>query len=222
MGITSVWGISPHDGSVISALEPRMRPLIESVRALPESREAWQRWAVEPLPDWRSWYGRGDDAGRGALPERERERIDALIESFHGLTRAGPFDELYDGRCEGDDFSILADVWSDDFGQLVPFLAVHSKDYAVPALFHAIGSERAALIPGWTGNFVLSAAQVRQSLPQIEAVFSFTAEQRAAAEDQLWLDVRPGEESVLDGPLRCWREAAAHGLGLCGAAVHVW
>ncbi|QHC21726.1 hypothetical protein [Streptomyces sp. GS7] len=222
MGITSAWGISPHDDSVISALEPRMRPLIESVRALPESRERWQRWAAEPLPDWRGWYGRGGGAGRAAMPERERERIDALIDSFHDLTRAGPFDEFYDGRDDDDDFSILNDVWSDDFGELVPFLAVHSKDYAVPALFHAIGSRRAALIPGWIGNFVLSAEQVRQSLPQIEAAFSFTAKQRAAAEDQLWLDERPGEESVLDGPLRCWREAAAHGLGLCGAAVHVW
>jgi hypothetical protein len=102
-----------------------------------------------------------------------------------------------------------------------PYFGVYTEDYAVAALFHALGPDRAALLPGWCGDFLLTSAEVRASLPQVEAAFAFTEQERAAAEAAVWLDDRD-DEPVLAGPLRCWRDAAAAGLGLCGAAIHVY
>ncbi|UNO42679.1 hypothetical protein [Streptomyces sp. MST-110588] len=220
MGFTSAWLITSHDDDFIRDLEPRMRELIDTARALPASRAGWERWAAEPLPDWRSWYRNG---GGGDQAVREQaDRVRERAESFFGLTSAGQFDELYDGRGPDDDFSVMTDVWGRHDEQVRPFAAVHSKEYPVAALFHALGSRRAALIPGWLGTFLLSAEQVRESLPRIEAAFSFSDEERALAEEQIWLDEDPGQEGVLDGPPRCWRQAAAHGLGLCGVYVHIY
>ena len=55
----------------------------------------------------------------------------------------------------------------------------------------------------------------------MEQALTSTPEERAAAEDQDWLDRLPDEEPVLDGPLRQWRQATEEGLGLCGVSLIV-
>ncbi|MGW0186324.1 hypothetical protein ACWDV7_11290 [Streptomyces sp. NPDC003362] len=84
---------------------------------------------------------------------------------------------------------------------------------------------RAGLLPRadrGCGNFLLTSAEVRRTLPAVERALTFTPEARAAAEDQDWLDHGDDEESVPDGPLRMWRQAAADGRGLCGASVVIY
>ncbi|WP_189600639.1 hypothetical protein [Streptomyces lateritius] len=117
-------------------------------------------------------------------------------------------------------FHIVDDVWQ---GQSLDgmFISVHSKQYAVASLFHALGPDRAALLPGWCGNFLLTSAEVRTYLPRVEHALSFGTVERALADAQDWLHYSKGEESVLDGPLRVWRAAAQSGLGLCGVALHL-
>lgn len=87
------------------------------------------------------------------------------------------------------------------------------------SFFHAVGPDRAALLPGWCGTFLLTSAEVRATLPDVERALAFRPVDRAVAERRDWLEYSAGEESVLDGPLRLWRLAARRGLGLCGVSV---
>ncbi|MEU0402383.1 hypothetical protein ABZ318_19510 [Streptomyces sp. NPDC006197] len=207
MGFTSAWAISSHTDEVVTDLGPRLLPAMRADRAHPDAGRRWSAWQRQPLPDHRTWYS-PDGEARDA------------IASFQALTAPGRHvDDVCDGSTDPS-FHVLDDVWEgqDEDGM---FISVHHKEYAVSSLFHAIGPTRAALLPGWCGTFLLSAAQVRASLPLVERALTLAPTERAAVEDQDWLDYTEGEESVLDGPLRVWRAAARQGLGLCGVAVHL-
>ncbi|MFG3016785.1 hypothetical protein ACGFZB_41310 [Streptomyces cinerochromogenes] len=214
MGITSAWSISAHDDDFISALAPRLLPLIAAERDEPFAREHWNRWRREPLPDYRTWWK--------PFGQSCRREADAL-NSFMELTASGEHvQKMYDGLSPDDDFSLLTDVWdlvtdADDI-----FISVQSKEFALRSFFHAIGPDRAALLPGWCGNFLLTSAEVRKTLPAVEQALGFTAKERSEAEDQDWLDYSDDEESVLDGPLRIWRRATADARGLCGVSVTIY
>ncbi|NUQ96145.1 MAG: hypothetical protein HOY79_06130 [Streptomyces sp.] len=211
MGFTSAWSISAHDDSFIGTLAPRLLPLIAAERDEPLARERWERWRREPLPDFRTWWKPGWSGGREA---------DAL-DSFLELTAGGKHvQKMYDGL-PPDDFSLLTDVWDLVTGPEEIFVSVQSKEFALRSFFHAIGPRRASLLPGWCGNFLLTSAEVHETLPALERELGFTPQERAAVEAQDWLDYRKDEESVMDGPLRIWRHAAAHGRGLCGVSVVV-
>ncbi|MET9954337.1 hypothetical protein ABZ135_22710 [Streptomyces sp. NPDC006339] len=213
MGFTSAWGISAHPDPVIARLAPRLLPAIEADREAPGARARWDAWRRAPLPDHRTWYGGGTGGGT-ATADRE------AIESFRYLTAPGTrVDELCAG-VRDPDFYVVDDLWDgQDLDHI--FVSVHAKDYAVTSLFHAVGPARAALLPGWCGNFLLTADETRRALPRVEAALAFRPAERAAAEDKDWLYYAAGEESVLDGPLRVWRAAVRDGLGLCGVALHL-
>ncbi|MGP9022957.1 hypothetical protein ACT1U9_31705 [Streptomyces sp. BR1] len=214
MGVTSAWSISAHDDSFIGTLAPRLLPLIAAERDEPFVRERWDRWQREPLPDFRTWW-----RPFGLSDAREAD----ALHSFHELTASGEHvQKMYDGLSPEDDFCLLTHVWDLVTGREDLFVSVQSKEFALRSFFHAIGPDRAALLPGWCGNFLLTSAEVRQTLPVIERALGFSPEERAAAEDQDWLDYSDNEESVLHGPLRMWRQAAADGRGLCGVSVIVY
>ncbi|WP_328398584.1 hypothetical protein OHS70_17590 [Streptomyces sp. NBC_00390] len=206
MGFSSAWAITAHTDEVMAELLPRVRPLITRQQLQEDTRREWRAWCADPLPDHRQW----DPLWRD--PERGR----ALM-GFLRLTSAAPLDELHSGDCTFD----LYDVWEQAADEVRPWFGIHCKEYAVSALFHAIGLRRAALLPGWCGDFALDAQDVRGSLPAVERALTFTPRERAAAEVRIWLDEGPEDESVLDGPLRCWQQAAEAGLGLLGASVHL-
>ncbi|MFF5970159.1 hypothetical protein ACFY7C_01405 [Streptomyces sp. NPDC012769] len=213
MGFMSAWGVSAHPDPVIARLAPRLLPAMKADREAPGARDRWRAWRQAPLPDHRTWYagfgGRGRSAAEGEA-----------IESFRTLTAPGArVDELC-GGISAPDFSVVDDVWDGQDLDHV-FVSVHSKEYAVSSLLHAIGPDRAALLPGWCGNFLLTADEARRALGRMEAALAFGAAERAAAEDQDWLYYSAGEESVLDGPLRVWRAAVRDGLGVCGVALHL-
>ncbi|MER7767177.1 hypothetical protein [Kitasatospora sp. NPDC096140] len=210
MGFTSIWAISSHPDAFIADLAPLLLPAMEADRSEPHVQRRWERWQQAPLPDHRTWYG---SSGHPAAD-------DAAVRSFLDLTVPGRHvDDLCSGTVDPD-FSAIENVWTDRADENI-FVSVNSKDYAVQSFFHAIGPARATLLPGWCGNFLLTSAEVRRTLPDVERALTFTDAERAAAEAQDWLHYYPGKECVLDGPLRLWRSAAASGLGLCGLAVHI-
>ncbi|GAA3841963.1 hypothetical protein GCM10022403_087570 [Streptomyces coacervatus] len=213
MGFTSAWSISAHDDAFIAALAPRLLPLIAADRDQPLARERWDRWRREPLPDFRTWW-----KPFGHSCSREADALD----SFSELTAAGDHvQKMYDGLTPEDGSPLLTDIWNLVTGAGDIFVSVQSKEFALRSFFHAIGPARAAALPGWCGNFLLTAAEVRQTLPALEQALDFTPPERAKAEAQDWLDYHNDEESVLDGPLRMWQHAASHGHGLCGLSVLV-
>lgn len=213
MGFTSAWSISAHDDTFIGTLAPRLLPLIAADRDQPLARERWDRWQRAPLPDFRTWW-----KSFGHSCSREADALD----SFHELTASGSHvQKMYDGLTLKDDFPLLTDIWDLVTGPKDIFVSVHNKEFALRSFFHAIGPSRAAALPGWCGNFLLTSAEIRQALPAVEQALDFTPQERATAEAQDWLDYHDDEESVLDGPLRMWRHAAAQGCGLCGLSVLV-
>ncbi|ANP50670.1 hypothetical protein J2Z21_004428 [Streptomyces griseochromogenes] len=200
MGITTAWSISAHDdGYLGNELAPRFLPLIEAERNEPLARERWARWTTGD-----TWPGEPS-------------------EDFLELVRGGDHvQKMYDGLSADDPFSVLHDVWDQEgIGDRL-FISVQSKDWAVWSFFHAIGPARAALLPGWCGNFLLTSAEVRDTLPRLERALTFDPAERAAARRRDWLGYSPEEESVLDGPLRMWRLAAQAGMGLCGVSLTIY
>ncbi|ROQ36370.1 hypothetical protein EDD98_5466 [Streptomyces sp. PanSC19] len=211
MGFTSAWAISSHTDEAVADLAPRLLPAMRADRAHPDAGRRWSAWQREPLPDHRTWFS--PDGGNGEAW--------GAIESFQALTAPGHHVDEMCGGSTDPSFCVLDDVWEGQ-GEDGMFISVHRKEYAVSSLFHALGPARAALLPGWCGTFLLSAAQVRESLPRVERALTFTPAGRAAAEGRDRLDYGENEESVLDGPLRVWRTAARRGLGLCGVAAHLY
>ncbi|MFF3621008.1 hypothetical protein [Streptomyces sp. NPDC002467] len=213
MGFTSAWAISSHSDAFIAGLSPLLLPAMEADRAAQGARQRWERWQRAPLPDYETWCVPAASPARTAADA-------AAVESFRELTAPGDnVEEACFGRVEPD-FYVVDDMWAEQERDGI-FISVHSKEYAVASLFHAIGPARAALLPGWCGNFLLTSGQVRQSLPSVERALSFTDSERAAAQARDWLYYSANQEHVLDGPLRIWRTAAREGLGLCGVAVHL-
>ncbi|GAA1928464.1 hypothetical protein GCM10009753_72780 [Streptantibioticus ferralitis] len=167
MGFTGAWMITAHEDVVIAELAPRFLSAIETERAEPKAQERWERWRGAPLPDYRTWWRTFGGADRRS-PESQ-----ALL-SFTELTCAG---RHIDDACYGvgdDPFWVTDDVWARQPGPDTGFYCVHSKEYPISSFFHAIGPDRAAQLPVWCGNFLLTAAEVRQSLPQVERALAFT------------------------------------------------
>ncbi|MFE6834951.1 hypothetical protein ACFVFI_08930 [Streptomyces sp. NPDC057705] len=213
MGFTSAWAISSHTDDDVARLAPRLLPAMRADRLQPEARRRRLEWQRAPLPNHDTWH-----APAGS-PDATLADVHA-VESFRALMAPGRHvDEVCDGTADPS-FYVVDDVW-DGQSRDGMFISVHSKDYAVASFFHAVGPARAALLPGWCGNFLLTSTEVRRHLPLVERALSFTAADRAAAQAQDWLDYSEGEEHVLEGPLRVWRTAARSGSGLCGLSVHL-
>ena len=209
MGVTGAWTISALEGPVIAELSPRFLPIIEAEGSDPDARRRWNEWQRAPLGDYRKWSHTDSPWSEG-------------LRAFHELTWIS---ERVGSACYGsvgDKFCVIADVWERQPEPDQMYFCVKRKENPVAALFHAIGPERAAQLPGWCGNFLLAPAEVRESLPQVERALTFNPEERHAIDDQDWLDYDSDEENIVDGPLRVWRWAAATGLGLCGLATYVY
>ncbi|MGW3039864.1 hypothetical protein ACWC9T_07365 [Kitasatospora sp. NPDC001159] len=104
---------------------------------------------------------------------------------------------------------------------------VARKASPVAALFYALGADSAALLPGWCGDFLLTADGVRAALPDAERALRLDGERRASVLDRIaeWMtgmgdDPEFAAGDLLDGPLRVLQHAAKAGLGV--AAFTRW
>lgn len=92
------------------------------------------------------------------------------------------------------------------------------------ALYHGLGAEAAAQLPGSFGDFLLRADEVRGVLPHAEAVLAVTGPRRTEvlARIDAWLSAMSAAPAGFDsaellaGPLRVLRHAAATGAGALG------
>ncbi|WP_434594549.1 hypothetical protein [Streptomyces sp. A5-4] len=104
-----------------------------------------------------------------------------------------------------------------------PFTAAARGAGPAAALCYGLGAEAAAALPGWFGDFLLTADAVRGVLPQVEAVLGVSGHRRTEvlARIEAWLRGIGGGDGgdaaeLLDGPVRVLREAAAVGAGAVG------
>jgi hypothetical protein len=103
------------------------------------------------------------------------------------------------------------------------FAAAVCKGDPAVALCYGLGAEAAARLPGWFGDFLLTAAEVRAVLPHAESVLAVAGPRRTEilARIDAWMSAMsddPGFDAhtLLDGPLRVLRYAAANGMGAVG------
>ncbi|MGA5822472.1 hypothetical protein ACPC54_31985 [Kitasatospora sp. NPDC094028] len=139
------------------------------------------------------------------------ERGELGLDELEALA-SGPF---------GLDVEAMYAVW-EDCGDLRPYGAVSARNrFPMLGLAHALGPARMAELPGWFGDLVLSPAEVRATLPTVEAVFALDGAERAEAErravEALW-SADPVRD-LFDTAVPIWRTAAAGGHGLIGAQI---
>ncbi|MET7715081.1 hypothetical protein [Streptomyces sp. NPDC005407] len=103
------------------------------------------------------------------------------------------------------------------------FVAAARKGDPAVALCYGLGAEAAARLPGWFGDFLLTAAEARAVLPHAESVLAVAGPRRTEilARIDAWMSAMsdaPGFDArtLLDGPLGVLRYAAANGLGAVG------
>ncbi|WP_405999236.1 hypothetical protein [Streptomyces sp. NBC_00829] len=103
------------------------------------------------------------------------------------------------------------------------FVAAARKGDPATALCYGLGAQDAARLPGWFGDFLLTAAEVRAVLPHVESVLAVTGPRRTEilARVDAWMSAMSDEPefaayTLLEGPLRVLWYAAAHGTGAVG------
>ncbi|MFG3252662.1 hypothetical protein [Streptomyces sp. NPDC048172] len=206
MSSSGLWVVGAMSGADIARLAPDTVPAIRHAAASPVLAAAWRRWERDAAP------------GGGAVPvwREDGYNTDEALRLLD-MVNGSPLDAL-------DSLGALdvIDWWNELDTDIEPFTSSARKDNPVAALFHALGPERAAALPGCLGDAVLTAAELRAALPRVEAALAFTAPERetALARAADWPEAED-PAALLDEPLRVLREAAASALGLFTARIWI-
>ncbi|MFI1518382.1 hypothetical protein [Kitasatospora cineracea] len=198
-------------------------------------------WVVVALPD--DELGRLSALDEGLfVPPAEVEGERAWWEAVHERARAGGVvhrlwedeDAVRLGQVVGGWYA-EADALEEFRGAVLErveerrpegfFAAVTRKAFPFWALAYGVGPRAVLGLPGWSGEFALTADQLRCRMPEFEAALEWSEEEREQVLDRVraWL-VGIGDapdypaEELLDGPLRVVRWAADRGWGVAGAA----
>ncbi|MEU4150520.1 hypothetical protein [Streptomyces sp. NPDC026659] len=134
---------------------------------------------------------------------------------------------FFDGcQDDSDPVEALGDAVMDAFppqGEEGLFAAVARKASPFSALAYALGPDAMLRLPGWFGDFLLSAEEVRARLPAAEEALALTGTRRRDVAERIhrWMtglgdDPDHDAEALLDGPLRVLRHAARTGQGAAG------
>ena len=214
MGVSGMWVIGGMDEKHVTELAPRFHSVVATHAARPDRQAAWRAWcdgqALVPglFPDTRPGYA------NMVAPH-------TAVAAFHALAGDMPWDDP-----GAEDLDVLrGDIYDDG---VKGFCVVVRKGSPVAALFHGIGPARAQLLPGWFGNFLLAPDEVMALRSQVEGALAIPVGERSVVLERVrdWLNGMGDSgdedaEDLLDGPLRCFREAAGGGLGLCGSQTWV-
>ncbi|MEU9400173.1 hypothetical protein [Streptomyces sp. NPDC048242] len=159
------------------------------------------------------------------------ESLFSASESSPGSWAAGAdacrLSAFFDGcQDHSDAVEALGDAVMDAFppeGAEGLFAAVARKAGPFSALAYALGPDAVLGLPGWFGDFLLPAEEVRARLPEAEEALDLTGARRREAVERIhrWMtalgdDPDHDAEALLDGPLRVLRHAARTGQGAAG------
>ncbi|KOV77890.1 hypothetical protein ADL02_26155 [Streptomyces sp. NRRL WC-3723] len=197
--------------------DERTRDLLSAaVQASPSPPASTHADVTRGLAWWRSTartslFSSSKTAAGGWVADEDAFRLSAF------------FDSCYD---DSDPVEALRDAVMDQFppeGDEGLFTAVARKASPFSALAYALGPDAVLRLPGWFGDFLLDAAQVRAQLPAAEEALALTGTQRRDAVERIhaWMtglgdDPDHDVDELLDGPLRVLRHAARTGQGAAG------
>lgn len=211
MSWTGRWTIAAINDADVRRLRKRFDAVVNARRSDPAVVEAWRRWAAGPSLE-PGYFPDGDSSDLFRVAPRPS--VTAFMELACGWPVAAPSDPDLVRECR--------DAWD---LRVEPFGFTCRKDHPVAALFHGIGPERAALLPGWFGDFILSAKEVRRTQAQVERALGSEPITRITSVIPIreWLhgmgedtSSDPEIAALLYGPSRLWQNAASLGLGLVG------
>jgi hypothetical protein len=210
MGVWSVVAIRDED---VRRFAPLLRPLIEAAAGDPATAERYRWWAAAP------------ERVRGFRPSPPGSRRLELNEESESF-RCIPAHPLGETRAADPECAVTR--CQDAYVRAVePFVAVTRRCDPVAALFHGLGPARAAALPGFFGDFILSSDEAGAALPALRAALTFRpgAEREAAtARMRDWLfnlgDADQEPDELFGGLLPCWEHAVRLGLGLSGVTEH--
>ncbi|TQK52635.1 hypothetical protein FBY35_3078 [Streptomyces sp. SLBN-118] len=201
MSFTRVWAIGAVPDADVAALPGRFAHLEGE-------------WTTPPgyAEDLAWWLGGGDrEPYFTPAPTPEAHRFAAFARS------GGPSAPAVAAMKEA-----AMDLLRDAEGEAAFAAAARKGDPAV-ALCYGLGAQAVARLPGWFGDFLLTAAEVRAVLPHAESVLAVTGPRRAEVIGRIdaWMSAMSDEpgfdaRTLLDGPLRVLRYAAGHGTGAVG------
>jgi hypothetical protein len=195
-------------------------------------------WLVTTVPEERvrEWHGRF--AGALAQEAAARRKMFAwwrtvaeepFVESSHDLWRLTDIGlRFLEASYAQTDEELAGEIMAaaDAAGEEGRFVASARKGSPAAALAYALGCAEAARLPGALGEFLLSRADVLPALAEAEQVLDLSGERRASVAERIgqWLEAgadEPGFDAVtlLDGPLRLFRRAAAEHTGLAGTVL---
>ncbi|MFG1808161.1 hypothetical protein [Streptomyces sp. NPDC049040] len=204
MSTSCWWAVGALGDEEVARIARVALPVIKEMGERASAREAWSRWERDAA--------RGGGAVQVWRPDGyntdEAHHLDDML-------NASPFDALENSR----ELHVMR-LWESFDESVEPFLASVRKDNPVTALFHGLGPKRAGVLPGWAGDAVLTAAEVRRHLDAVESVLALPAAEREQVLDRI--DDWPGHKDsadILDQPLRVWRHAASAGLGLLSSRI---
>ncbi|MEU9974725.1 hypothetical protein [Streptomyces sp. NPDC051014] len=210
MSVTGVWVVG-------TVPDERARDLLS--RAVPESsptrltagcdvsaeRARWRAKAPESL------FKPSTTAPGSWTADDDAFRLSAFIDSCYDDSEHA--ESLRDA---------VMDEFPPDAGQGL-FAAVARKAGPFSALAYALGPDAVMRLPGWFGDFLLDAEQVRARLPAVEETLALTGVRRREAIEriQVWMtglgdDPDHDADELLDGPLRVLHHAVRTGQGAAG------
>lgn len=206
MGMSGCWLVGALGEADVAELAPLAVPAIEATAARAAAVGTWARWE------------RDAERGGGAVPVWREDGVYNTEAALHlySLVDDSAFDAM-----DGSGKLHIMEWWDRiDTDAVEPFVESVRKDNPVAALFHGLGPERAGKLPGWAGDAVLAADEVRRRLPAAEAALAVSGaeRERALARIDDWAGEKEAE-ALLDGPLRVWRGAAEAGTGLLASRV---
>ncbi|MGW7409190.1 hypothetical protein ACWGI9_36790 [Streptomyces sp. NPDC054833] len=210
MSVTGVWivgAVLDHKvRDLLSGAVQDSPPTPMPVRCDVPGELAWWRGKVQV-----SLFSRSTGTAGGRSADEDALRLSMFFDACHD---------------DSDNAERLREAVMDQFPPDVEeglFVATARKASPFSASAYALGPDATLRLPGWFGDFLLDAEQVRVQLPAAEETLTLTETPRRDAIERIhaWMtglgeDPAHDADELLDGPLRILRHATCTQQGAAG------
>ncbi|MER6288134.1 hypothetical protein [Streptomyces sviceus] len=210
MSVTGVWiigAVPDHEvRNLVSVASQDSPPTQMQMRCDVPGELAWWRGPAQ-VSLFRTSTSTADDGSA----EEDALRLSTFFDSCHDDSDQA--EKLRDA---------VMDQFPPDAGEGL-FVATARKASPFSALAYALGPDATLRLPGWFGDFLLDAEQVRAQLPAAEVTLTLNGNPRRDAIERIhaWMtrlgdDPAHDADELIEGPLRVLRHAARTGQGAAG------